>query len=351
LSANRIKTVKMKKQSSDYQSSTLNDLINDKSFILWVSQPTTELDYKWNGIQKAYPNLTPIIASGKNIVLSMHFKSVVLGKEEQQELWNRIADKTIRGSKSTKTVRLWPRYAAAAILVGVLFAVGLLYSSFQQVTVQTPYGQIQTITLPDGSQVTLNANSNMKYDKRWDDRKIREVWIEGEAFLKVNHLHKNGPVKDHQRFLVHTGALNVEVLGTSFNVNDRRGRTEVALLEGKISLSLRKQEKRKLILAPGDIVEYAGGKLNKKPTNVIEYTSWKDGKLYFRDVPLSKIFNYFEDIYGYKVRVDDPSILKRRLSGTMSSKNEKIFFETIARTLNLRIQPNKASHELIIRSN
>ena len=341
----------MKEQLNDYQSYTLNDLIKDKSFMLWVSQPTNELDTKWNSIQKAYPSLTAIIAEAKRIVLSMRFEAEILDKNEQEELWNAIAARTTLRKVTVRKFRVWPRYAAAAILVGVLLAVGIIYSNFQQVTIQTPYGKVQTLTLPDGSKVTLNANSKIKYDKSWGDNEIREVWIEGEAFLRVNHLHKNGPVKDHQRFLVHTGALNVEVLGTSFNVNDRRGRTEVALLDGKISLGLRNNQNRTLILSPGDIVEYEGGKLNKKPANIVEYTSWKDGKLYFRDVPLSKILDYFEDIYGYKVSVDDPSILSRRLSGTMSFKDEKVFFETIARSLNLSITPNKVSRELIIKAN
>jgi transmembrane sensor len=341
----------MKKPLSDYQSYTLNDLINDKSFILWVSQPANDLNATWDSIQKAYPSLTPIIAEGKKILLSMRFKVEILDQKEQQELWDSIAARTTLTKTPVRKLRLWYPYAAAAILIGVMLAVGILYSSFQQVTIQTPYGKVQTVILPDGSNVTLNANSTIKYDRSWDDDEIREVWIEGEAFLKVNHLHKKGPVKDHQRFVVHTGALNVEVLGTSFNVNDRRGRTEVALLEGKISLGLRNKRERTLILAPGDIVAYAGGRWNKKPANVVEYTSWKDGKLYFRDVPLSKIFNYFEDIYGYKVKVDDPKILSRRLSGTMSSRSEKIFFETIARTLNLSITPNKATRELIIKAN
>lgn len=342
----------MKKQLNDYQSYTLEDLINDKSFMLWISQPTEELDAKWNTIQQTYPGLIPIIGEGRDIILSMRFKTEILDKEEQQKLWNTIAARTIAGNKPLRKIRLWFPYAAAAILAGVLFAAGLLYSGFRQVTIQTPYGQLQTVTLPDGSLVTLNANSNIRYDKSWDENEIREVWIEGEAFLKVNHLHKSGPVKNHQRFIVHTGALNVEVLGTSFNVNDRRGRTEVALLEGKIRLDLNTEKEKSLVLAPGDIVEYTAGKsLNKKPINVVEYTSWKDGKLYFKDVPLSKIFNYFEDIYGYKVRIDDPKILTRRLSGTMSSKNKKVFFETIARTLNISITPNDDTAELIIKAN
>jgi len=341
----------MKKQLSDYQSYELKDLLNDKSFMLWVSQPSKELDLKWNGIQETYPGLVPIVMEGRALVQSMHFETEIFPKEEQQEIWNTILAKTTQSGEIVRTIRLWPRYAAAAILVGILLTTGLFYTSFQQVSIQTPYGKLQMVTLPDGSVVTLNANSHIKYDRTWEDSEIREVWIEGEAFMQVNHLHKNGPVKNHQRFVVHTGALNVEVLGTSFNVNDRRGRTEVALLEGKISLSLANKEEKALILAPGDIVEYAGKTLAKKPINVIEYASWKDGKLYFKDVPLLKVFNYVEDIYGYKIKVGDPEILKRRLSGTISSKNERVFFETIARTLNLSITPNNASRELIIKAN
>lgn len=351
MSANRIKTVKMKKQLSDYQSYALKDLINDKSFMLWVSQPTKELDLKWSSIQQTYPGLIPIIRQAREIILSIRFETVMLGKNEQQKIWNAIAARTTLSGNSQRSISLWPRYAAAAILVGVLFAVGLFYSSFRQVSIQTPYGQLQTVILPDGSQVILNANSNIKYDRSWDDNEIREVWIEGEAFLKVKHLHKNGPVKNHQRFVVHTGALNVEVLGTSFNVNDRRGRTEVALLDGKISLRLRNEKNKTLILNPGEIVEYTGGKLDKKPINVVEYASWKDGKLYFRNVPLIKIFNYLEDTYGYKVRVDDPQILTRKLSGAVSSKNDKVLLELIAITLNISITRNNESRELIIKAN
>ncbi|MET4083974.1 transmembrane sensor [Pedobacter sp. UYP30] len=341
----------MDKQISDYQSSTLEDLINDESFMLWVSQPTEELDSKWNTIQQLYPGLAPIIREGKEIILSLHFETEVLHIKEQQNLWHTIAAKTTLNRKPQRKIRLWSRYAAAAILVGVLFLAGLLYSTFKQITVQTPYGQLKTLTLPDGSKVTLNANSKIKYDKNWDNDKIREVWVEGEAFLEVNHLHKNGPVKNHQRFIVHTGELNVEVLGTSFNVNDRRGRTEVALLKGKIRLALNTEKEKSLILAPGDIVEYIGGSLNKKPINVAEYTSWKDGKLYFNDVPVSTIFNYFEDIYGYKAKVSDTKILTRKLSGTISSRNEKVFLETVARTLNITITKDTDSHKLIIKAN
>jgi transmembrane sensor len=340
----------MKKQLSDYNAYTLADLINDEAFILWVLQPDESLNTYWQNIQKAYPALNPSIVSAREIVLSMRFETDSLSAPEQQQLWQNIAAKTVLVKKTGKIIPMWYRYAAAAVVVGILCCIGILYSVNQKVNFETPYGELKNITLPDGSIVTLNANSNIKYDKNWDKDEIREVWISGEAFLKVNHLHKTGKIQKHERFIVHTGAVNVEVLGTSFNVNDRRGRTEVALLDGKISLGLNADAAKQLVLAPGDIAEYANGKLIKKPINVVEYASWKDGKLYFRNVPMAKIFDYFEDIYGYKVVVDDPKILEKRLSGALSAKNRDVLFKAIGLTLNISIMPKEDSRELVVTS-
>jgi transmembrane sensor len=340
----------MKKQLSDYQAYTLADLINDEAFILWVLQPDETTNAYWQNIQNTYPALNPSIVSAREIVLSMRFETESLGAAEQQQLWKNIAAKTVLIKKTGKIIPMWYRYAAAAVVVGILCCIGVLYSVNQKVNIETPYGQLKNITLPDGSLVTLNANSEIKYTKNWNEGEIREVWIAGEAFLKVKHLHQTGKVQNHERFIVHTGAVNVEVLGTSFNVNDRRGRTEIALLDGKISLGLNTDAAKQLILAPGDIAEYANGKLIKKPINVVEYSSWKDGKLYFRNVPMAKIFDYFEDIYGYKVVVDDPKILEKRLSGALSAKNRDVLFKAIGVTLNINITPKEATHELVVTS-
>jgi len=340
----------MKKQLSDYKAYTLADLINDETFILWVLQPDKTAELFWQDVRNTYPTLDPLIADAREIVLSIRFETDALDATEQKQLWQNIAAKTVSVKKTVKISPIWYRYAAAAVVVGILFCISILYSVNQKVNIETPYGQLRNITLPDGSMVTLNANSQIKYDKNWNKNEIREVWISGEAFLKVNHLHKTGEIQNHERFIVHTGAVNVEVLGTSFNVNDRRGRTEIALLEGKISLDLKTGETKPLILAPGDIAEYANGKLLKKSINVAEYASWKDGKLYFRNVPVGKIFDYFEDIYGYKVVVDDPKILEKRLSGALSAKDRDVLFKAIGVTLNINITPKAATHELIVTS-
>lgn len=338
----------MKKPISAYASYTLEELINDPDFLLWVLHPDEKSELHWENIQHTYPQLSETIAQARVLVRSMRFERTDLTEPEQSELWGAIQAKTTQAKPSGKKMPLWYRYAAAAMLAGILFSVGIFYQMNQPIAINTPYGQLKTITLPDGSLVTLNANSTLKYDRNWSKNEIREVWIEGEAFLKVKHLNTSGKVLNHERFVVHTGEVNVEVLGTSFNVNDRRGRTEVALLEGKISLGLNGTTSKPLILAPGDIAEFEKGKLVKKPINVAEYASWKDGKLYFKDVPVAKIFNYFEDIYGYKVVVDDPEILKKRVSGSLNTQNEQVLFKAFGMTLNLNITPNQQTRELII---
>ena len=340
----------MKKQLSDYKAYTLADLINDETFILSVLQPGETVELFWQNIQNTYPHLGPVIEDARTIVLSIRFETDTLDTAEQNQLWQNIAANSVSVKKTVKIFPIWYRYAAAVVVVGILFCIGILYSVNQKVNIETPYGQLKHITLPDGSIVTLNANSQIKYDRNWNKNEIREVWISGEAFLKVSHLHRKGEIQNHERFIVHTGAVNVEVLGTSFNVNDRRGRTEVALLEGKISLDLKTGDTRPLILTPGDIAEYANGKLLKKSINVAEYTSWKDGKLYFRNVPLGKIFDYFEDIYGYEVVADDPKILEKRLSGALSTKDRDVLFKAIGVTLNINITPKAATRELIVTS-
>ncbi|WP_316752881.1 FecR family protein [Pedobacter gandavensis] len=336
----------MKKQISAYETYTLAELINDQDFLLWVLHPDEKSDLHWQSIENTYPKLQRSISEARAIVQSMRFEKDVLAKKEQDELWNTIQSKTTL--LKTPVRKLWYRYAVAAVLAGALLGIGILYQVNQPIAINTPYGQLKTITLPDGSLVTLNANSTIKYDKDWSKNEIREVWIEGEAFLKVKHLHTSGKIAERERFVVHTGDVNVEVLGTSFNVNDRRGRTEVALLEGKISLGLNGATAKPLILAPGDIAEFEHGKLIKKPINVAEYASWKDGRLYFKDVPLAKIFNDIEDIYGYKVVVDNPEILKKTISGSLSTQNEQVLFKALGMTLNLNITPNQDTKELMI---
>ena len=92
-------------------------------------------------------------------------------------------------------------------------------------TVNTDYGKISRLVVPDSSVVVLNANSTIKYEKKWDKNAPRELWLNGEAFFDVKHLDNDHKIENYERFIVHTNNTTVEVLGTSFDIRERRGRT------------------------------------------------------------------------------------------------------------------------------
>jgi ferric-dicitrate binding protein FerR (iron transport regulator) len=125
----------------------------------------------------------------------------------------------------------------------------------------THYGETARIKLPDGSMVVLNAHSTLTYND-WSEGQTREVWLNGEAFFEVQKKHDaTGRVK----FVVHTGDLNVEVLGTRFNVSNRGLRTQIVLEEGKVRLRYEQETEKVIDMQPGELVEYVNA--DTKPAN------------------------------------------------------------------------------------
>ena len=127
---------------------------------------------------------------------------------------------------------VWRRWAAAAAVVGALLGGSgwlLTHRAPATQTLATAYGQTRTVQLADGTSVTLNGHSTLRYPAAWTPGKPREVWLDGEGYFAVQHQ------ADNQRFVVHTTAgFNVEVLGTKFTVSRRQDRGRVVLLSGKV---------------------------------------------------------------------------------------------------------------------
>ncbi len=141
------------------------------------------------------------------------------------------------------------------LLGGWLFADVIRYE-----TVQTGYGETRALTLPDGSIVTLNANSSVRFNRFGFGTQLpnylsaiqpsRKVYLTGEADFRVCHL------PNHQHFVVLTPkGLNVTVSGTEFTVLGRARKTQVALRSGRVELTLaQKVEQPPLTMQPGDVV-------------------------------------------------------------------------------------------------
>ncbi len=190
---------------------------------------------------------------------------------------------------------------AASILI-LIAAVGLFLPNSSKAIVQTKYGEQQTLELADGSKVLLNANSQMIFQRTWSDDESREVWLEGEAFFDVQKKPKTG-----QTFKVKTHDVTIEVLGTSFNVNNHGDKTSVYLEEGEIILYLLQLDST-IVMQPGDLIVYSkltGDIEFKQQVHTELYTSWKNGVLIFKDSPLRDVLEKIEETYGVEFVVKD----------------------------------------------
>lgn len=339
----------MEQDHIDFNTYSLEDFVNNQDFVLWALTPTPELDRYWYKILYTFPEKERLILEAKTIILSLRFETNVMSFEESEHLWTSI-NTEISAKKPKLSIPLWLKSIAAAAILFLLVNLTLTYyNHYQKVAVNTGFGQIKTLSLPDGTLITLNAKSKVSYLKTWNKDQIREVWINGEAFFKVRHLHKSGNVKSSERFIVHVNQINVNVLGTSFNVNNRRGHVQVALLSGKVGLRTFENDKQ-LVMNPGEIVEFNQNKTpTKRKINVAEYSSWKEGILHFNNTPIIKVFNYIEDTYGYKAIIENDQIKDKLVSGSFSVSSEDKLLKSISTSLGITIKKVPSTNQLIIK--
>lgn len=226
-------------------------------------------------------------------------------------------------------------YKVAATLLLLITVSFWYYSSLNRLhEIRTAFGEQRTITLPDQSNVVLNGNSVLRYAAHWDENSSREVWIEGEGFFSVVH------TKNHQKFVVHgVSQLNVEVLGTKFNINTRQSASEVMLAEGKVKLELGGVDSmRTLFLKPGELATVRNKRLSAQSVNKQRYTGWIENRLFFERTPLRDLSILLRDTYGLTVTFTDSALETRELSGEISAATEDEILYAIGETLNLKVE-------------
>lgn len=221
--------------------------------------------------------------------------------------------------------RVWLVAATLALLLGGwLFADVLRFQ-----TVQTGFGETRVLTLPDGSTVTLNANSSLRFDRfgfapqltGWlpGDHSSRMVHLAGEADFRIRHL------PTHQHFVVVTPkGLKVTVLGTEFTVMGRARKTQVALRSGKVELTLaKKTEQPPLTMQPGDVVvlDLTGQFARHRMSNPEAAVDWVKHRFTFEQTSLGEIAALLEENYGLRVTIASPELAARTVSGSFPAHN------------------------------
>ena len=178
-------------------------------------------------------------------------------------------------------------------------------------TLIVPKGGEYSLELPDGTVVWVNSESSLRFPEKFTSNR-REVFLEGEAYFEVK--------KDANRpFYVHTEAGKVRVLGTAFNVcaysNDRFWQT--TLVEGSVMIN---QEEKEVLLKPNEQyqIDVRTGKAGLREVLPELYTSWRDGKFYFKAYTFEELVEKLERWYDFKMFYMNEEIKTRRFSGVVN---------------------------------
>ena len=248
-----------------------------------------------------------------------------------------IASERSRSSRP-RLQRPWAVAAAAAglLVVGVLAWIWLAPYLLQQ-RIETAYGQTETVYLPDGSQVVLNANSTLSMAKDWDDDQAREVWLEGEAFFSVVHTARD------KKFTVYSGEIAVDVLGTEFSVSNWDHTPEVTLSSGRVALRS-EASSATATLQPGEMAAYSTENKHFRVRTVDAKirTAWKDQQLIFRRTPLGEVFRRLERTQGLRISTPGIEVDSLLFTATLPAHRPELVLKAAAKAFNLKIsQQNK----------
>lgn len=239
----------------------------------------------------------------------------------------------------------WMKIAAGLTAIILISAFVYQYVTANQITsYTTAYGETRTLTLDDGSVVTLNSNSSLRMKPHWQQNQARVVTLTGEAFFKVKH------TLNHQKFVVETdGDMKVVVLGTEFNVNSRDEVSQVVLSSGKVQVVT--ESEKDITMAPGEMVAFEQDekKWVKKSVDTKYFTSWRNNLLLFRETSLEEIALLLKSNFGYNIVFEDDSIRELAFTGSNPADSPELLLETLQKSFGLAI--DRRGQELFLRRN
>ena len=229
---------------------------------------------------------------------------------EKQTVYDRMLNrmqKEIHAERKSIVLFSWLKVAAVLILFLGIAALLVYYKPFtpSYSTINNPSGKIQLLQLPDGSRVSLNANSTLRYAK--DFKKNRTMELTGEGFFDVTH-------DSSHPFKVKAGELETIVVGTSFNIKayPASASTTISVIAGQVKVT--HEEKELGLLSPSKQLVYDRLRqtANAAIIDTSGITAWTRGTLQFDGEKFSDIAEALENWYGVKIVLTNPGIASCR---------------------------------------
>jgi transmembrane sensor len=252
-------------------------------------------------------------------------------------------------SKKAKRIPLFTKilaYAAAIILPVLIISTYYFYQQNHQLaSAQTIFSTGQSertsVTLPDGTKVSLNSKSRLEYIPSSFNKKLRQVKFSGEAYFQV--------AKDKTRpFLIESKGLTVKVLGTTFNLLARPHETtaELSLLTGKVMFKSHLSGKSVIIFPNHKVImDQHSGNLQVTSVEPDEISAWQRNEMVFNNVKISQVVRAIENNYGVKIHINtkDSNDL---FTGTLASNDLNGVLKVLELSYNLKA--SKRGNEITI---
>ncbi|HVI46682.1 MAG TPA: FecR domain-containing protein [Chitinophaga sp.] len=331
-----------------YHNYTLDDFLQDDAFIQGVLLSDAEQERQLNQWLQHHPEKRMLVQQARELILRFRFAEEDVPPDFDIRLKQRI-DTTIASDGEFTSVRqlqrrpVWIR--VAAIAASLIAGTALLWNwlSDTRTIITTPYGETRSVWLPDSTEVILNAHSTLRYNKEWSARH-REVWIDGEAFLKVKPVNTSG--QGPAGFIVHTNGMEVSVLGTEFNVRSTDN-TTVMLQSGKVRVTVPGVHDP-FVLQPNDYLHYNKQTKNwtRKQVDPQLHTAWMRHQFIFEHQSLEEVCMYLQNYYGTPFVIRNSNMKKIQISGTIELQEEEDVMSTLSGILSTDVK--KENNQIII---
>ena len=212
--------------------------------------------------------------------------------------------------------------------------------SFDEIHV--PYGKSSVVALADGTLINLNAGSSLRYPNGFKAEGNREVFLTGEAYFQVSHDAK-------RPFLVHTDDLEIEVLGTHFNVQayaDEKN-SNTLLVNGVVQVKQKSNPEDAVVLKPGMQASYTQGSktLEIASVNTAPYIAWVKGQLYFDQADFPQIARILERKFDVQIQVNNTALKKEKFTAKFKAESLEQILKSFNETLK---NQNELSYNKII---
>jgi len=200
----------------------------------------------------------------------------------------------------------------------------------QEMIVSTKNGEKATITLPDGTRVQLNSNSELSYSGVKFNKDERKINFSGEAFFTVT--------KDKDRpFIIDGKGIKVNVLGTVFNlfVRPNSNKAELSLVSGRVLFSSTLSGKH-VTMHPNQkaVLDQNTGFIQLFDENTENMGGWTKNELIFRNAPLSAVVKGLEDVYNVTFEIKSKNRNSELFTGTLSTNDLNGVLEVLERSFN-----------------